>query len=197
MRAVGPVTWATLTPLIWTGEQDTFTVPIGFETDLATSPRFMHWLVLPYGPYTRAAVLHDYLLTELAAWQREFQFRGRPEGYLPRPPADSRDIDGIFRRAMRDLGVGFAKRWIMWAGVRWGALFNPRRAYGRHFVADMPQVLGVSLLVLLTVVIPVAAIAVLIALGFVRVITWKYPTARRIRRQRPGGAARTMKESKS
>src|ERR1044071_7815295 len=76
-------TWRVLAPLIWTGtEGDTFTVPVGFVTDFATVPRFLIWKVRPYGPYTRAAVLHDWLLVELAAWTREYRFRGRPTGYL-------------------------------------------------------------------------------------------------------------------
>jgi hypothetical protein len=157
--------WGTIEPLTWTGERDTFTVPIDFITDFATSPRFLHWLWLPYGAYTRAAVLHDYLLWLLKRWMR-----ANPETRGP-CPVTSRDADAIFRVAMRDLGVGKPKRWLGWTAVRWGALFNPDRAYGRDFLKDAPRVLGVSLLVLATVLIPVAAFFVLLALGGIRLFT--------------------------
>jgi hypothetical protein len=184
IQAASPTTWRVIAPLIWTGrEDDTFTVPVGFLTDFATVPRFLHWLVLPYGAYTRAAVLHDWLLTELDARDGS--------GTWDTAPANSRDTDGIFRAAMRDLGVGWAKRWTMWAAVRWAALFNPRRAYGRAFLKDSPKVLGISLAILATGVIPLAALAVLIALMFVRLVTWTTPPVRRIpRRGVPGRTAR-------
>lgn len=164
-----PRQWRLLAPLIWTGTQgDTFTVPVGFTTDFATVPRFLHWLILPYGAYTRAAVLHDWLLTELAAWHRAHQ-AGHIPADLASPPANSRDTDGIFRRVMQDLGVPWAKRWVMWAAVRAAALFNPRRAYGRAFHRDAPKVFGIALLAA-PVILP-GAVGVLISLGFVRVVT--------------------------
>src|SRR3954470_12268074 len=102
-------------PLVWTGTKgDTFVVPTGFVTDFATVPRFLHWLVSPYGAYTRAAVLHDWLLVELAAWTKTQAMHSPGSGHGPQPPANSHDTDGIFRRVMQDLGVPFIQRWIMW-----------------------------------------------------------------------------------
>jgi len=168
VRAASPTTWALTEDLVWTGETQTFTVPAGFLTDFATVPRFLHWLFLPYGAYTRAAVLHDWLLTELA------------DEYNQTPPADSRDTDAIFRVAMRDLGVGWPKRWLGWTAVRWGALFNRRRAYGRGFARDAGKVLGMSLLAL-PVVLP-GAVGVLLSLAEARVITWISAGRPRVRR---------------
>lgn len=175
LQAAGPTTWRLTSPLIWTGtEGDTFTVPIGFITDFATVPRFLHWLVLPYGAYTRAAVLHDWLLTELAAWR---QAAPGPEGWedgsaqrwlSSRPPADSSDTDGIFRRAMEDLGVPWGKRWIMWTAVRWASLFNADRRYGRRIAADLPRMIGMSALAL--PVMLTGAAGVLVSLGLVRIV---------------------------
>lgn len=152
IRAVTATTWSLLAPLIWTGTKgQTFNVPVGFVTDFATVPRCLVWKTLPYGPYTRAAVLHDWLLTELAAHDLRWQGR-RADGVQPggafkdEPPANSRDCDGIFRRVMEDLGVSWLTRWQMWAAVRVAALFNPRRAYGRDFGQDAPRVLGILLL---------------------------------------------------
>ena len=124
--AAGPRTWALTAPLTWNGTQgDTFVVPIAFVTDFASVPRFLHWLVSPYGAYTRAAVLHDWLLVELEVWAREWAHRDLPYPANPiganLPPATSRDCDGIFRRVMEDLGVDWATRWAMWTAVRWAA----------------------------------------------------------------------------
>lgn len=191
IRAVSPTTWALTAPLVWTGQQgDTFTVPTGFVTDFATSPRFLHWLVLPYGAYTRAAVLHDYLLTELAQWSAGIMPATTTGGvtYQLQPPANSRDCDGIFRVAMRDLGVPWAKRWTMWAAVRAASCFNSRRAYRRQFAKDAPKVLGIALLVG-PVILP-GAIGVLISLGIVRIYTvlsGGAPPIRKSRRGRPAG----------
>jgi hypothetical protein len=163
----GRSTWSVLAPLIWTGTKgDTFTVPAGFVTDFATVPRFLVWKMLPYGPYTRAAVLHDWLLVELAAWMERHLGNvvvAPIDGSDDDPQANSRDCDGIFRRVMEDLGVPWMTRWQMWAAVRVGALFNSRRAYGRNFTADAPRVLGI-LLITAPVLLP-GAIGVLISLG--------------------------------
>lgn len=178
IEAVGPITWQLTRPLVWTGTKgDTFVVPAGFITDFATIPRFLHWLVSPYGPYTRAAVLHDWLLLELATWTDEAS-RRRALGASPdpawRPPADSRDADGIFRRVMEDLEVQWAKRWVMWSAVRLAACFNSRRAYGRRFWADAPKVLPVALGAI-PLVLP-GVIGVLISLALVR--PFESPSAR-------------------
>jgi uncharacterized membrane protein (DUF2068 family) len=157
IRAVGPTTWSLLAPLIWTGTKgDTFVVPVGYTTDFASVPRFLHWLVLPYGPYTRAAVLHDYLITD------------RINNPDPTLRVASRDVDGIFRRVMEELGVSWAKRWTMWAAVRAAALFNPRRAPGRQFLADAPRVVGMAVLAI-PLILP-GAVGVLISLGLVRIV---------------------------
>lgn len=172
IMGVTATTWSLLAPLIWTGTKgDTFVVPLDFRTDFATVPRFLHWLVSPYGPYTRAAVLHDWLLVELAEHHARWEGRkadgvGPGSAFHDEPPANSRDADGIFRRVMQDLGTAWAKRWVMWTAVRWAALFNARRAYGRAFARDLPRVLGISL-VAIPVVLP-GAVGVLLSLGIAR-----------------------------
>lgn len=40
---------------------DKIEVPAGFQTDFASIPKNIHWLLHPVGPYGKAAVLHDYL----------------------------------------------------------------------------------------------------------------------------------------
>ena len=161
-------TWRLTRPLIWTGTQgDTFVVPTGFVTDFASVPRFLHWVISPYGAYTRAAVLHDWLLVSLAAWWKE-RDADDPVMAASLPPANSRDADGIFRRVMQDLGVPWAKRWTMWTAVRWASLFNARRSYGRGFLADAPKVIAMSALAVVPMLAGVAG--VLISLGIVRLL---------------------------
>ena len=114
------------------GAVENFVVPAGFITDFATVPRFMRWLVGSYGPYTRAAILHDWLLVS----------------EIPAKRITSRDADGIFRRVMKEEEVRFGLRWLMWAAVRVAALFNPRRSHGRQFWRDAPVALFIGVVAL-------------------------------------------------
>lgn len=142
VRRISPRDWQLVEPLAYAGQQDTFEVPAGFITDFASVPQPVMWLAPSYGKYTAAAVLHDYLV------------RGR---VVP-----SRDADGLFRRVLREQGVSFIHRWLMWAGVRWGALFNSARRPG--WLHDAPLVIGITAVAAPLVVPPtvVAAIALLI-----------------------------------
>jgi len=80
-------------------------VPEGFVTDLASIPRVL-WVVFPKaGPYTKSAVLHDWLY-----WDATVE--GRP---ITRSQADA-----IFKRAMASEGVGAVKRNLVYAAVRAG-----------------------------------------------------------------------------
>ena len=100
-----------LEALNYQGERDLFKVPAGFVTDFASVPGLFTWLVPRYGRFTKAAILHDFLCDEAK------------EGRFIRSQAD-----GIFRRVMRELGVGFIRRWVMWAAVRLGSgwgVFQP------------------------------------------------------------------------
>ncbi|HSW80774.1 MAG TPA: DUF1353 domain-containing protein [Candidatus Saccharimonas sp.] len=93
--------WRLIHPVVYKTGRHEFTVPTGFKTDFASVPHAFIWLVPPYGKYTKAAILHD---------------------YLSRLPGFNRSrADAIFRRAMQELGVSFLRRWIMWAAVRAGA----------------------------------------------------------------------------
>lgn len=74
------------------------TVPAGFVTDFASVPQLFWNLIPPYGKYTCAAVVHDYLYvlgegTKLAA-------------------------DQVFLEAMELLGVPWYKRRSMYRAVR-------------------------------------------------------------------------------
>jgi hypothetical protein len=103
VRELGTNRWEVAADLIYDGKDEPITVPSGYETDFASVPKLLRWFIPKYGKYNKSAVLHDYLCDEARA--------GR---------FDRADADGIFRRSMRELGVGYLRRRLMWAGVRWG-----------------------------------------------------------------------------
>lgn len=74
------------------------TVPKGFETDLASTPRIT-WVVFPKsGTYTEAAVIHDCLY-------KSGQYKRK-------------SCDKVFKKALRYCGVGFIRANAMYRAVR-------------------------------------------------------------------------------
>ncbi len=133
-------TWALVDDLVYRGRRDRFVVPAGFRTDFASVPRPVTWLVPRFGAYTLAVILHDWLVTE----------------GLRRRVVTPRQADGIFRRVMRESGVPVLRRWLMWAGVRWGSLTDRERRPG--WVISAPGVLAISVLAAPLVLPPAVAI---------------------------------------
>jgi hypothetical protein len=145
VRRAGEETWEVLEPLVYRGRSDTFVVPAGFRTDFATVPRVAVWLIPRFGRYTLGAVLHDWLVTV---------------GILA-GAVSSRDADGLFRRVLAEEGVPPVRRWLMWCGVRWGALGNPLRRPG--WWRDAPRLLALSVLAAPLVLPPAVVITVALA----------------------------------
>lgn len=91
--------------LVWnvcvgTGGHIEIRVPAGFETDLASIPRWL-WIFVPkFGPQNYPAVVHDWLYC-------------RESGSCSRFLADA-----LFREAMKQEGVGPFRRWVMFTFVR-------------------------------------------------------------------------------
>ena len=141
VRRVDASFWELVDPLVYRGDRDRFVVPAGFRTDFASVPRLVAWLIPRYGAYTLAAILHDWLADE-----------GIQTGVVT-----PREADGLFRRVMRESGVPVLRRWIMWAGVRWGALTEPHRRPG--WLVSAPGVVAISVLAAPIVVPPAVAIA--------------------------------------
>src|SRR5262252_3010178 len=109
VRQVDDQNWKTLRALTYHAKTEKFDVPVDERTDFASVPRVFVWFIPRYGRYTKSAILHDYLCSVAV-----------PAGRISRI-----DADGIFRQSMRELGVPFLRRWIMWAAVRLGALTTP------------------------------------------------------------------------
>ncbi len=145
VQAIDDRNWQLLRELKYTGKWKSFTVPIGMDTDFASVPRVFVWLLPQYGRYTKAAILHDWL------WRKG----------VPARDATLAEADAIFRRAMRELGVPFLRRWLAWGAVRLGALKKPGGRKG--WLKDSWQVLPLGVLALPIVGPP--AIFILIALA--------------------------------
>lgn len=146
MERVGDRHWKLTHPLVYEGKRDTFTIPAGYVTDFASVPRMLQWFAPSTGKYTLAAVLHDYLCDSLDG-DGVATFVSYPDPiHIAAMCITSRDVDGLFRRVMREQGVPLALRWFMWTGVRWGAVFNRRRRPG--VLRDLPLMLALSVLAL-------------------------------------------------
>lgn len=124
VRQVDDENWELLRAVRYVGSRDCYPVPAASPTDFASVPRPLVWFLPRYGRYTRAAVLHDFL------WRVA----------VPANALTLADADGIFRRSMRELGVPFLRRWLMWAAVRIGALRKPggRERWIRDSLAVFP-----------------------------------------------------------
>jgi hypothetical protein len=143
--------WRLLKSIDYRGMKDLFQVPVGQETDFASVPRVFVWFLPRYGRYTKAAILHDYL------WNVEV-----PRGL------SRLDADGIFRQAMRELEVPFLRRWIMWAAVRWAALF--KRDGRVDWWKEALRVLAVTVFALLVILLPL--IPILFSLLVFHLMEW-------------------------
>ena len=142
--------WELVQSFTYQGATDTFSVPAGFTTDFASVPRPFVWLLPRYGRWTKAAVLHDYL------WDlsRKNQFR-------------KHDADGIFNRALRELGVPYLRRWLMWAAVRVGSGVQELIAGGPLQVL---KVIAIALPAIAFLAIP--TVVILLALLIFAVAEW-------------------------
>lgn len=140
VRVVDDTTWELLKDVIYKDHDTEYRVPVGYRTDFASVPRATSWLYPRTGAYSAAAIVHDWLITDML-----------PTGYV-----DSTRVDYVFRNAMKELGVPLVRRWVMWAGVRLGAIGNPARRAGSLktfplvllvLLASSPVVLPPSLVV--------------------------------------------------
>jgi len=75
-----------------------YTVPVGTHTDFASIPRGFRWMISRVGRYGRAAVIHDHLCESKVVTRKV--------------------ADRVFLEAMKELGVGWWKRRVMFMGVR-------------------------------------------------------------------------------
>lgn len=150
--------WVLRRALAYTGasgyEHQCYQVHEGYITDLTSSPRITHFIAPVAGTHSPVSILHDWLITH-----------GIPAGLI-----SSVDTDGLFRRALKDLGVPPVKRWIWWAGVRWGALGSKTRRPGWGRTALPVLAVTVFLCVPLVVVPALVNTAFLVLYGAMELI---------------------------
>lgn len=124
--------WKVLEDIVFEGRDHNFVVPKDFVTDLASIPKLFRSIFNTYGSYTEAAILHDLLSQLDRAYRKgelavkngtvEFKEMKLPQFLL----VGAHDVDGIFRKAMKDSGTNFLGRWYMWGATRIGSLFQGR-----------------------------------------------------------------------
>lgn len=92
--------WVLVEPLVYQSDRAgmTITVPAGFQTDLASVPRWPVIFFLCGDTSNEAAIVHDYLYST---------------HMVPRDVAD-----GVLSEASRASGVPAWRASLMWAGVR-------------------------------------------------------------------------------
>lgn len=92
-------------PFLYISSFGIITVPAGFLTDGASVPRIFWNIFSPFGSYFPAALIHDYLYSKASY----------PSWVISRA-----DSDEIFLAAMKDVGVGWFTRRIIYRAVRLG-----------------------------------------------------------------------------
>jgi uncharacterized protein DUF1353 len=146
----GSPNWIVKAPFAYGGKKQVFEVCVGETTDFASVPRVLVWFLPRYGRYSLPAILHDHL------WRVE-----APAGRI-----SYRDADATLRRAMRERGVPFATRWIMWTAVRWASVFT-RKGGRSGCLADLPAMLLVTIptLAVLLPAIALVGVTLLVTVG--------------------------------
>ena len=98
--------WELTENLIYSDDykDDVIVVPKGFQMGLASIPRLLTWLFPVHGKHTRAAVVHDWLYAN--------------KGKLLYVTYTRKEADFVFKTAMKELGVNWFKRNMMYTAVR-------------------------------------------------------------------------------
>ncbi|WDL74227.1 DUF1353 domain-containing protein [Helicobacter winghamensis] len=99
----------------------------GFKTDFGSVPQAFQSFVSPIGKPTKAYVLHDRLCVANAKgeiWEKFFN--KLPRKYWNKP-ITRKEADKVFLEAMKTLGVGALKRYIIYFYVRLYAILKGRR----------------------------------------------------------------------
>lgn len=138
VQIINPTQVKVLYAIAYEGARETFIIPAGFVSDLASVPQAFQWLINDRGTHTLAAILHDYLYS--LCRKGEFSYR---------------DADAIFRRVLREEGDSLVKRNLMWSAVRAGNGFKE----GTDAI-EREELLAIMPLAILVGVVTVPPIAV-------------------------------------
>ncbi len=106
------------------GETDqTIRIPAGFVTDYASIPSAFWGILGPHGRYQRATVVHDYLYWSQSCTREQ--------------------ADNLLLIAMKELGVGWVDRSMIYRGVRAGGA-SPWASNARERAAQQPKIVPVN-----------------------------------------------------
>ena len=155
--------WALVSPLVYEGTSQYFIIKSGFETDFASIPKPVRWLLDSAGGNSEAAVLHD------AVWRESHRADSR---------VDPWHADGLFRRALRETGSPALTRGLMWFAVRAAATVAGRFGrLGPPFGVKVLQLFGIFVLGALTALVPtlvaVAGLVVYWVANWVIALIWQ------------------------
>lgn len=102
LKAYDDLKWRTVNPITFNIGLKKITIPAGFETDLASVPKVLWSFCPPFGKYTSAAILHDFMYSKYCV-----------------DPIISREVaDNIFLEVMEEHGISGKVRKAMYAAVR-------------------------------------------------------------------------------
>lgn len=90
-------------------------VPAGFRTDFASIPKMFQNILSPYGPYAKAAVVHDFLYNEGYVNMVDME-----EGTEIHHTPTRKEADDTLEEAMEVLGVNWMTRQTIYWAVRLG-----------------------------------------------------------------------------
>lgn len=111
-------------------DYNSVSIPRGFVTDLASTPRIFWSIFPPAAAYSYPAIIHDYLY-----W---FQ------------PCERKAADDVFRAAMSELKVSPAQIYTVYSAVRaggssaWTQNAQARRAGERRVLREFPQIVSTT-----------------------------------------------------
>lgn len=114
----------------YTGLRDKWRIPAGFKTDFASVPKVLWWILPPHGKHAKAAVVHDWLYV-VRPEVRATKLGNTWTASTYTRHVTRREADGVFRRIMKECGVGWLRRYIMWAGVRLGGWVSWMQRHGQ------------------------------------------------------------------
>lgn len=104
-----------------------------FRTDLASTPDQFTWLIPGIGVHLPAILLHDGLVYS----------KKEGKSYIG-PDIDRPEADRIFRDAMKALGTGPVRRWLIWAAVTLATAWHEHRIWKFMLVATVAIMFGLG-----------------------------------------------------
>lgn len=120
----GRSTWGLERPLSYrtsVGGESTITVPAGFVSDLASIPALASPFLPPDGPWTKIAIVHDFLFYTRGTCE----WKGHASSCTRATPFTRAEADQVLREGMADRQVSAWRATSIYYGVRAGAVLVP------------------------------------------------------------------------